>query len=133
MYIIDVSVLFTGDNLDHNILTIDGNGTFHGMGNIAVLAPRKQLGIVVPRKQVAELHVKEHAAIVPKPDDVSYQNKTSRAVHTGIIRVLLSDRSDLFTLPLATGSVCFDFLLSPLILTSIVCNYRISCRLYNRL
>ena len=63
MYIIDVSVLFTGDNLDHNILTIDGNGTFHGMGIIAVLAPRKQLDIIVPRKQVAEFHVKEHAAI----------------------------------------------------------------------
>ena len=59
MYIIYVSVLFTGDNVDHNILTIDGNGTFHGMGIIAVLAPRKQLGILVPRKQVAELHVKK--------------------------------------------------------------------------
>ena len=63
MYTIDVSVLFTGDNVDHNIVTIDGKGTFHGMGIIAALAPRKQLGIVVPRKQVAELHVKEHAAI----------------------------------------------------------------------
>ena len=29
----------------------------------SVLAPRKQLGIVVPRKQVPELHVKEHAEI----------------------------------------------------------------------
>ena len=57
MYIIDVSVLFTGDNLDHNILTIDGKGTFHEMGIIAALTPRKQLGIIVPRKQVAELHL----------------------------------------------------------------------------
>ena len=44
MYIINVSVLFTDDNLDHNILTIDGKGTFNGMGIIAVLASRKQLG-----------------------------------------------------------------------------------------
>ena len=63
MYIIDVSVLSTGDNLDHNILTIDGKDTFHGIGIIAVLTPRKQLGILLPRKQIAELHVKEHAEI----------------------------------------------------------------------
>ena len=48
MYIIYVSVLFTGDNVDHTILTIDRNGTSHGMGIIAALTPRKQLGIVVP-------------------------------------------------------------------------------------
>ena len=47
MYIIDVSLLFTGDNVDHNILTIDGKGKFHGMGVIAALTPKKQLGIVV--------------------------------------------------------------------------------------
>ena len=52
-------MLFTGDN----ILTIGGKGTFHGMGIIAPLTPRKQLDIVVPRKQVAELHVKEHGEI----------------------------------------------------------------------
>ena len=62
--------------------------------------------------------------IVPKPDDVSHQNKPRREVHIGIIRVLLSDRSDLFTL--AAGSVCFDFLLSPLVVAPIVCIYRIS-------
>ena len=63
MYIIDVSVLFTCDTVYHNILTIDGKGTFHGMGIIAALTPRKQLDIVVPRTQIAELHVKEHAEI----------------------------------------------------------------------
>ena len=40
--LLDVSMLFTGDNVDHNILTIDGKGTFHGMGIIAALTPRKQ-------------------------------------------------------------------------------------------
>ena len=66
MYIIDVSVLFTGDTVDHNILTMEGKGTFHGMGIITALTPRKQLDIVdivVPRTQIAELHVKEHAEI----------------------------------------------------------------------
>ena len=71
-------------------------------------------------------------AIVPKPDDVSHQNKPRRAVHIGIIRVLLSDRSDVFTLPLAAlRSVCFDFLLSPLVVAPIVCIYRTSYICYS--
>ena len=56
-------MLFTGDNVDYNILTIDWKGAFRGMGIIAALTPRKQPDIVVPRKQVAELHVEEHAEI----------------------------------------------------------------------
>ena len=35
----DVAILFASDNIDHNILTIDGKGSFHGMGIIAALTP----------------------------------------------------------------------------------------------
>ena len=35
----DVAILFVSDNVDHNILTIDGKGSFHGMGIIAPLTP----------------------------------------------------------------------------------------------
>ena len=34
------ALLFVGDNVDHNIITIDGKGTFHGMGMIAALTPK---------------------------------------------------------------------------------------------
>ena len=40
-------------------------------------------------------HHQFSVTIVQKPDDVSHQNKPPRAVHIGIIRVLLSDRTDL--------------------------------------
>ena len=30
---------FAGDNVDHNIKTLDGSGTFHGMGIIAISTP----------------------------------------------------------------------------------------------
>ena len=30
---------FVADNVDHNIATTDGKGTFHGMGIIAISAP----------------------------------------------------------------------------------------------
>jgi hypothetical protein len=34
---------FVADNVDHNIATIDGHGTFHGMGTIACLTPASQI------------------------------------------------------------------------------------------
>ena len=37
----DTTLLFSGDDVDHNILTIDDKGTFHGVGvgMIAALTP----------------------------------------------------------------------------------------------
>ncbi len=37
------------DNVDHNIRTLDGHGTFHGMGIIAALAPQEILHKPIPR------------------------------------------------------------------------------------
>ena len=36
--LLGMSVLFA-DSVDHNIITIDGKGTFHGMAIIAALTP----------------------------------------------------------------------------------------------
>ena len=36
---IDQTVQFVADNVDHNIGTIDGHNTFHGMGIIATITP----------------------------------------------------------------------------------------------
>lgn len=35
--------LFVADNVDHNILTLDGKGSFHGMGIIAAITPGKEI------------------------------------------------------------------------------------------
>ena len=32
-------LLFAADNVDHNIVPLDGKGTFHGMGMIAGITP----------------------------------------------------------------------------------------------
>ena len=40
--IFDISLLFASDNVDHNIITIDGKGTFHGMGMIAAVPPSRK-------------------------------------------------------------------------------------------
>ena len=36
----DCLVQYVADNVDHNIRTIDGKNTFHGMGIIATITPR---------------------------------------------------------------------------------------------
>ena len=51
----DIALLFAGDNVDHNILTIDGRGTFHGMGIIAALTPGKKKDRVIPRRHITNL------------------------------------------------------------------------------
>ena len=39
----DTTLLFSGDNVDHSILMIDGKGTFHGIGMIAALTPGQNI------------------------------------------------------------------------------------------
>lgn len=52
---VDRALLFAGDNVDHNILTIDGKGTFHGMGVIAAITPGKKRECIIPRKHIGTL------------------------------------------------------------------------------
>ena len=52
----EMSVLFAADNVDHNIITIDGKGTFHGMGVIAAVTPGKQMNRLIPRRHISELN-----------------------------------------------------------------------------
>lgn len=56
-------VVFAADNVDHNIVTIDGRGTFHGMGMIAATTPETQRTQLIPRKKVSLLNVKEMAQV----------------------------------------------------------------------
>ena len=35
----DVFVQWSGDNVDHNVNTLDGAGSFHGMGIISMVTP----------------------------------------------------------------------------------------------
>ena len=40
---------FVADNVDHNISTLDGHNTFHGMGIIATVTPKLEYKTVIPR------------------------------------------------------------------------------------
>ena len=49
--------LFAADNLDHKIVTLNGQGVFHGMGMIAMMTPKDTRSSAVPRKKVSDLNV----------------------------------------------------------------------------
>jgi len=74
----DTAILFAGDNVDHNIVTIDGKGTFHGMGMIAALTPGRKTKRIIPRRNVSELKYVEKTKI----DIVDYRfaNHASRKI-----------------------------------------------------
>ena len=61
--ILDTSLLFAGDNVDHNIITLDGKGTFHWMGMIAAITPGKQASQIISRQKIADLKLVERTQI----------------------------------------------------------------------
>ena len=45
-------IQYIADNVDHNVRTIDGYNTFHGMGMLGVITPAKQSTRTIPRVTV---------------------------------------------------------------------------------
>lgn len=48
----DCLVQFSADNVEHNLIILDGSGTFHGMGIIASITPRVEFDEIIPRAEV---------------------------------------------------------------------------------
>ena len=46
-------VQYAADNVDHNIRTLDGDNTFHGMGMIATVSPGVRSNNRIPRMKVS--------------------------------------------------------------------------------
>ena len=44
-------VQYSADNVDHNLRTLDGTGTFHGMGIIAAITPGTKATIPIPKER----------------------------------------------------------------------------------
>lgn len=51
-YTPDIFIQHVSDNVHHNTPTLEGSGTFRGMGIIAPMTPGIQCRKIVPRKQV---------------------------------------------------------------------------------
>ena len=48
----DQFIQYVADNVDHNTRTLDGTGTFHGMGIIATITPGTRTTRLAPKKAV---------------------------------------------------------------------------------
>ena len=44
---------YMADNVDHNVCTLNGLNTFHGIGIIATITPKVDSSIIVPKKIVS--------------------------------------------------------------------------------
>ncbi|KAH3852469.1 hypothetical protein DPMN_094979 [Dreissena polymorpha] len=60
----EMSVLFAADNVDHNIVTLDGKGTFHGMGIIASITSGTRTYFLFPQKQTSVLNTRNETKIL---------------------------------------------------------------------
>ena len=49
-------VLFAADNIDHNIVTMDEKGTFHGMVMLAVVTPDNEVAHTVLIRKLSDLN-----------------------------------------------------------------------------
>jgi hypothetical protein len=47
-------IQYSADNVDHNIRTLDGHNTFHGMGMIAAVTPQARIKSFIPRQKVSQ-------------------------------------------------------------------------------
>ena len=63
MDILSQSLLFAENNVDHNIITLDGKGTFHGIGMIAAITSGKQVSHGILQQKTADLKLIEMTKI----------------------------------------------------------------------
>ena len=59
----NTTLLFAADNVDHNVLTLDGKGSFHGMGMIAAMTPGQKTFQVVPPHITSQLDISEQSKV----------------------------------------------------------------------
>ena len=58
---------FSADNVDHNIRTLDGEGTFHGMGIVASITPATNTSTVIPCKEVTSEEISKSGRVAIRP------------------------------------------------------------------
>ena len=76
-------VQYAADNVDHNIRTLDGHGTFHGMGMIATITPGTSSVRRVPRAKTTSLDI----AMVGRVQ-IQYHKEESRGMTAVVYKKL---------------------------------------------
>lgn len=55
----DSALMFAANNVDHNIMTLDGKDTFHGMGMLAAITSGRQVRRTILRSRIEVLMIVE--------------------------------------------------------------------------
>ena len=63
MDMLGMTLLFAADNVDHNRVTLDGKGTFHGMGMIAAVTPGNPVSHTILRQKIANLKIVDQTKV----------------------------------------------------------------------
>ena len=58
-YVLGSTVLFAAGNQDHNLITLDGKGTYHRMGMVAALTPGREVSQIIFRKPTSKISITE--------------------------------------------------------------------------
>ncbi len=77
-------VQYGADNVDHNIRTLDGHGTFHGMGMIVAVTPETSSKQSIPRAKVTSLDVAAVGRV-----QIHFHKEESRVMSAVIYQKLL--------------------------------------------
>ncbi|WAR07353.1 LOW QUALITY PROTEIN: hypothetical protein MAR_017311, partial [Mya arenaria] len=93
---------FVADNVDHNACTLDGHGTFHGMGIIACTSPGSDVKMPIPIKEIPLEEILELGKIRIK--FVSHSN----SVEPGLVFENLQSESNHLVNELQTEDEHFD-------------------------
>ena len=66
--------------MDHNLATLDGQGTFHGMGIIAVSTPNQDQLFPSPSRIVRRQKIKVHELVKDKGVPIVYYKGSDKKV-----------------------------------------------------
>ena len=71
--ILKSTLSFAADNIDHNTITLDGKGTFHGMEIIDALIPAQKANRMISRHNISQPNITEKSRI--EIEQLRFSNK----------------------------------------------------------
>ncbi len=84
------SVQYVADNVDHNVATLDGKGTFHGMGIIMTVTPGSQAAdIPIPKVNASAEDIVAVGKI--NIEYFKFSPKLAPLIYQPVVRTIVSD------------------------------------------
>ena len=99
----DSFITFVGDNIDHNIATLDGKGTFHGMGVIAAITNKGNFIVKQPMRLRPKSYTKVNELVQKKGIHITPYDFRS---HCGLDNIIFKPYENIMSF--FTNRISFD-------------------------